>query len=126
MIDPETSTIEYASAAGPRPVLIEGDKMSPIGEDRGEPLGGERFSPEKGSRQLHGGDKVVVCSNGVTDVKSGEGVALGLQGLAQMLKKLSSRDADHLPPAINEAVQHYRGQRAQLDDITIVAVDIST
>ena len=66
------------------------------------------------------GDRLYLYSDGLVDVRDGAGLMFGQERLEKVVR--DNRDRRRLFEEINEAVESFRGDRAQEDDITLVEV----
>ena len=118
--------VTLANSGLPYPIRCSGDVCAQI-ELPGVPLGSFPGSTyDEVTYALHAGDLFVFCSDGVSEAMNDE----GQEFTAERLLDVVSRSRD-LPPArlverIFGAVSEWRGETPPNDDMTAVAVRITT
>jgi sigma-B regulation protein RsbU (phosphoserine phosphatase) len=126
LFDFKRRSVTIANSGLPYPIRFSGGTVSQI-ELPGVPLGAFAGSTyDELSFDLAAGDVYVFCSDGVFEAND----ALGLEFGAERLMKVVE-DARHLPArglvdAIFDAVLEFRGETPPNDDMTAVALKITT
>lgn len=124
IVDMEKNTITYANAGHPAPVLLNkcGEILLLTGE--GFPLGMFPFSEyELHTKELLPGDKVILYTDGIYDVKNVQGDILGLPRFLEMVKNLSCASGQETLDAIIAEVNRFAGDRPKPDDICLIVME---
>jgi serine phosphatase RsbU (regulator of sigma subunit) len=116
--------LTYVRAAQDRPLLSRPGRLP-------EPLsGGGRFLGmiddlhlEEYTVDLRPGDRLLLYSDGVTDMLNESGESYGLERLAPAFGAAGQTDDDTLTTLIQE-VQRWRGTAAAYDDVTMLLVEV--
>jgi len=74
--------------------------------------------------RLEPGDKLVLCTDGITDAIDGEGDFFGTGRLEELLRQSAQIGAEGLCQRIADAVSRHAGQEPQWDDQTILILEI--
>jgi serine phosphatase RsbU (regulator of sigma subunit) len=124
-ITPRRVTI--CSAAMP-PVMLRRTSSGAVEElgEGGLPLGGN-LSPSYSEHvaQLGPGDTLLFASDGLTELLDPSGRAFGYDRAAAVLREAGDEPASQSVQRLNEALTAWRGERAQVDDVTLVVVRVS-
>jgi sigma-B regulation protein RsbU (phosphoserine phosphatase) len=67
---------------------------------------------------------VVIGTDGITETRNLSGEFFGAERVRQIVRANASRSAAHIQAAVIEAVQRFRGQAPQEDDVTLVVVKL--
>jgi sigma-B regulation protein RsbU (phosphoserine phosphatase) len=114
----------YGSAGHPPPIL-----RHPTGAleilDAGGPVIGS--GQNKGYRQeeirLQPGDKIVLYTDGVLDLRNPTGVFFGKQRLYDALQTYGSHSAQKLVDALTHATYEFAGNARNRDDISLMVIE---
>jgi sigma-B regulation protein RsbU (phosphoserine phosphatase) len=126
-IDPQAKTLRWVRA-GHEPALI----YDPVGETFRE-LGGEGMAmgvldtAEYRDYTQPGwepGSVIVIGTDGITETRNTAGAFFGAERVRQVVRANASRSAAGIQSAVIEAVQGFREQAAQEDDVTLVVVKL--
>lgn len=115
--DAERPSVEVANAGHPPPLLHRGDEMRELGP-RGVVLGRFDSSYESESIALQPGDRIVAYTDGVIEALNARGEAFSEERLRDAIR--SGAGADE----IAGAVRKWRDENSDVDDVTIVIVDV--
>jgi sigma-B regulation protein RsbU (phosphoserine phosphatase) len=123
--DLKRRTVTLANAALPYPIRCSGDACEQI-HLPGIPLGSFAGAAyDELTFDFSAGDTYVFCTDGVSEAFSGAGEEFGTDRLIEVVKARRHGAAAEIVDAIFDAVQAFRGDRAQSDDMTAVAVRIT-
>ena len=126
LFDVKRRVVTIANSGLPYPVRYSGDTVSQV-EVPGIPLGlfaGSTY--DEISFDLVPGDVYVFCSDGVYDANDARGREFGTERLLQVVTDTRQKPAREIVDAIFAAVQDFRGDTAPNDDMTAVAVRITS
>jgi len=70
------------------------------------------------------GSVVVIGTDGITETRNGSGELFGSERVRQIIRANASRSAADIQAAVIEAVQAFRGDAPQEDDVTLVVVKL--
>jgi sigma-B regulation protein RsbU (phosphoserine phosphatase) len=123
--DLKRRTVTLANAALPYPIRCSGDGCEQI-HLPGIPLGSFAGAAyDELTFDFLAGDAYVFCTDGVSEAFSRAGEEFGTDRLIEVVKTQRYGTAAEIVDAIFDAVQAFRGDRAQSDDMTAVAVRIT-
>jgi len=112
--DAETSTLEYALAGHPAPIVLGEERDHAVPELTPPPIG---VGPTTGFRQtrlaLRAGSRVCFFTDGVIERRSSKGAMLGREGLALSLAEVEERIT------AEAALERVAGPGRGADDITV-------
>jgi sigma-B regulation protein RsbU (phosphoserine phosphatase) len=126
VFDLKRRVMTLANSGLPYPIRCSGDTCAQI-ELPGVPLGSFQGSTyDEVAFALHSGDLFVLCTDGVFEAMDAQGQEFTAARLLEVVEKHR-----HLPPSavvngIFEAVHEWRGETPPNDDMTAVAVRITT
>ncbi len=128
VLDPESSSIEIATAGHPAPLVERDGEFVPLvmephlvlGVDPTEEYATEGFILEAGA-------SVMLYTDGVVEAQAEDGEQYGVKRLVEVLRKVSGegeggREPQRRIAGVLEDVKRFCGKRELLDDVTIVAV----
>jgi sigma-B regulation protein RsbU (phosphoserine phosphatase) len=125
LFDLKRRNVVLANSGLPYPVRCTADGCGQI-ELPGVPLGSfPGVTYDQVTLPLAAGDFFVFCSDGVFEAFNEQGQEFGAQRLIEIVGAGRSRTARGLVDGIFEEVQAFRGDAAQNDDMTAVAVKIT-
>lgn len=123
--DDTTRTMTFANAGhGPPRVRSSAGVVSPLGRQRSVPLGidfEESFAVER--HTFSPGDTLVLYTDGVTETRDRTDELFGTDRLDKTLAKIDSDPANTIA-AILSAVNAFKGEVEQTDDVTLLAARV--
>jgi phosphoserine phosphatase RsbU/P len=126
VFDLKRRTLTLANSGLPYPIRCSGGTVSQI-ELPGVPLGSFAGSTyDELSFQLSRGDAYVFCTDGVFEANDGLGREFGAERLLKVVGDNKDRSARDMVDAIFAAVWAFRGDTPPNDDMTAVALRITT
>jgi sigma-B regulation protein RsbU (phosphoserine phosphatase) len=126
LFDMKRRSVTLANSGLPYPIRCSGETVSQV-EIPGVPLGlfaGSTY--DEISFELAAGDVFVFCSDGVYDANDARDREFGTERLLQIVNDTRQQPAREIVDAIFSAVQDFRGDTAPNDDMTAVAVRITS
>jgi sigma-B regulation protein RsbU (phosphoserine phosphatase) len=118
--------LTIANSGLPYPIRSSGGTVSQI-ELPGVPLGSfEGTCYDELTFDLAAGDLYVFCTDGVFEANDALGREFGAERLLQVVQESCTRSAREVVSAIFAAVQEFRGDTPPNDDMTAVALRITT
>ena len=121
-----SGTLTLSNSGLPYPLRRSGGECSQI-ELPGVPLGSfPGVAYDEISFDLHQGDVFVFCTDGIFETLSPDGVEFGSGRLCRLVQEQGARKPREIVDAIFDAVTRFRGDRPQDDDMTAVAVTITS
>ena len=126
IVDARCGTVRFCQAGYPHPVLAGGEGRPALVGDGGLPVGllsGATF--ENQEIAIRPGDRLVICSDGVTEAESSAGVHFGSERLCALIRDRSPREATELPRAIVSSLDDWRGGLPLEDDLTVLVLERS-
>jgi sigma-B regulation protein RsbU (phosphoserine phosphatase) len=126
VFDFKRRSLTMANSGLPYPIRCNGDSVSQI-ELPGVPLGSFAGSSyEELTFELAQGDVYVFCSDGVWEAQDGLGREFGSERLLHVVKQAGGKSARDIVDAIFSAVWSFRGDTPPNDDMTAVAIRITS
>jgi phosphoserine phosphatase RsbU/P len=117
--------VSMANSGLPYPMRCVGPTCTQI-ELPGMPLGSFAGATyDEVSFELNAGDVFVFCTDGIFEAFSPDGQEFGTERLMRVIEGHRQHSARQIVDAIFEAVQSFRAERHQSDDMTAVAVKIT-
>jgi sigma-B regulation protein RsbU (phosphoserine phosphatase) len=126
-VDPKSRRIEYAGAGHPSLLLC-----SPAGacrelESDGPILGiGIDYEWTGGSAQVEAGERILLYTDGVTEVFGPSQSQFGLSGLKSELSAARSRPSEQVLPSIMQALERFSDGAPFHDDVTLLFIEIDS
>ena len=117
------STLDYCSAGHPPALLLRGDGKLESLSDGGPVLG---VVPEAwfdcGSVQLHAGDVILVCSDGILESFNDSEQEFGSRRLEAEFRRAHGGSAEAMLFSVLGAVQDFAAPHPLTDDMTLVLI----
>lgn len=126
VIDPRTRLFTYVRAGHERPYLLRNGDLQPFDGD-GVALGllaGDEFHVTEQQITLSQGDKLVLYTDGLSDVLNSEDELFDRSRLEPLLRSNSNRAPETLCESVFAALDQYRGDTEQYDDMTLLVVEV--
>jgi sigma-B regulation protein RsbU (phosphoserine phosphatase) len=125
VIDSEEEELHWASA-GHEAALVYSAARDEFSELSGKdiPLGIEAdWTFHEGSRRgFETGEVIVLGTDGIWETRNEAGEQFGTERLKDIVRRSAGRTAEEIRDAVTQAVDAFRGERAQQDDVTLVVV----
>jgi serine phosphatase RsbU (regulator of sigma subunit) len=122
--DPKARAVNLSSAGHPFPYLIRGSSLKPV-VLLGQPLGAAAdasYAPSK--VELLAGDLLVWFTDGVIECENQNGEQFSERRLRAVCQRAASGGAVGVRDAVIEAVDAFRGESPQCDDVTLMVASI--
>ncbi len=113
--------------AGHDPALIYDPSMDAFDELKGQgmPLGvDDSFEYDSFHRGLEPGQVVVIGTDGIWEMHNKAGEMFGKEALMEIIRNNHTASARQIVDTVTEALEQFRGDEAQEDDITLVAIKV--
>ena len=126
LFDLKRRVVTFANSGLPYPIRCRGDAVSQV-EIAGVPLGlfaGSTY--DEISFDLAPGDVFIFCSDGVYDANDARGREYGTDRLLKVVQDMRQQPAREIVDAIFSSVQDFRGDTPPNDDMTAVALRITS
>lgn len=125
LLDAATGTLIYANAGHNAPILIRKDGASVQLEQGGTVLGPfPEWEFEQGEARLSSGDRVLLFTDGITEVRNTYGEEFGEERLNGLLIAKRELGAAELQKAVMSAVSEFSGGNFQ-DDATLIVLSVN-
>jgi sigma-B regulation protein RsbU (phosphoserine phosphatase) len=72
----------------------------------------------------HPGTVIVIGTDGITETRNPSGELFGSANLRDVIRDHAAKPVDRILSAVIEAVQDFRGESPQEDDVTLVVVKL--
>jgi sigma-B regulation protein RsbU (phosphoserine phosphatase) len=126
VVEPRSHQFIFARAGHERPYLVRDGQLHPL-EGEGIPLAlleEAEFSLTEQSIRLAQGDKLLLYTDGLTDVLNSEGQLFERSGLEQLFLTQAHLTPNALCGSVFDALNRYRGVTEPFDDMTILVVEM--
>lgn len=124
-LDATTGTLTYANAGHNAPILIRKDGALLLLERGGTVLGPfPEWEFEQGETSLRSGDRVLLFTDGITEIRNRDGEEFGEQRLNNLLISNRELGAAELQQAVMSAVAGFSGGDFQ-DDATLIVLSVN-
>jgi serine phosphatase RsbU (regulator of sigma subunit) len=127
-LDPCARTLTYASAGHVTGYLLDsGGEVRERLDSTGIPLGmlAGRSFPSGPTLALEPGEMVVLFTDGITEIGEPE-EAFGERRLLEFIKDHRHDSASRIVDGLHESATHFRAERPQIDDMTVVICKIES
>ena len=122
-LDPSTGCLDYCSAGHPPALLLRSDGQLDSLSEGGPMLGVvPAASFGQGRVQLHAGDVLLICSDGILESFNQEDQEFGSDRLEAELRRTRRVSADSVLFSVLGAVQDFCAPRPLTDDMTLAIV----
>lgn len=121
IIELKTGEVEVLNAGHISPFIVDNNRTTIFTRSENPPVGimkGLDFKPQKFT--LKPGERIVLLTDGVTDIKNKKGKLLGIEGVKKTIGKYST-SADFKGDFLKE-IDKYIQETTQPDDITMITV----
>jgi sigma-B regulation protein RsbU (phosphoserine phosphatase) len=124
VFDPATGTLRYVNAGHPPPMVLRRDGSVGWLKTGGAPVGMfPDWIYEEGAVQLHPGDKVLACTDGVIEALNPDGEEWGVEGFLKAAAESDAHCAENVVDAIFTSMDEF-SRGCQKDDATVVALQV--
>ncbi|MGH9873477.1 MAG: PP2C family protein-serine/threonine phosphatase [Pyrinomonadaceae bacterium] len=122
-LDPFSGRLDYCSAGHPPALLLRADGKLELLSEGGPLLGvipGASFA--KGFADLHAGDLLLVCSDGILESANEDDEEFGSARLEAQLRSARTDCADAVLFSVLGSVQDFAATRPLVDDMSVVVI----
>lgn len=126
VIERDSRRMAYTRAGHDWPVLLREGRSSLLAGD-GTPLGiltTPEFRLTEEQLDLHPGDRLVLYTDGLTDLNSPEGLLFDRERLCGLLRRHAALPANGLCEALFKDLQEYQGSAEQSDDMSALIMEV--
>lgn len=112
-------------AAGAPPIMrMDASGKVDVLQVQSTPLGDEAFALSVVERPLSAGDRVLLFTDGVSELVTTTGRPFGLAGVRKLLVATRAQGAAQVRAAFVERLRELQGGRPQDDDISLIVIDV--
>lgn len=125
LIDTNKMSIEFVNSGEAYPILLRNGKAAYLrflNRSRGF-IGGKGFSAGKVSLKLNHGDRFIVFSSSLPELKNSDGKQLGLSGIIRFIEKKSGTQREVIDSLLDYAY-NYTGRVERRKDLSVVSFSI--
>jgi protein phosphatase len=118
--------MSFAGAGHPPAMIVQPGKKPRLLESRSTVLGvlPDAVDAEPALEvQLEAGDRIVLYTDGITDVFNSQGRMLGVAGVQRFVQETATLPLDQMKRAILERVAEWR-EGPSTDDISLILVEV--
>ena len=124
LIDTRGGVVSFVNAGHPRPHLVSSTgETKQIDSKPALPLGVRRQARfQTRTLQIHPGDALFVCSDGVFEAVNGKGDLFSIERMGQLLQQANTAEPREMVRIIKDAVDVFTGGAPRTDDLTALAL----
>jgi serine phosphatase RsbU (regulator of sigma subunit) len=124
ILDLKTRLFSYARAGHEPPLLLHPDgSVERLPHSAGMAVGlWDPITIDEREVTLASGDTLIMYTDGMTDCRSPEGEAFGLDRIKNLLSELTKLNAQQISDKLLETLQGYQNGAKQDDDVTLVTI----
>jgi sigma-B regulation protein RsbU (phosphoserine phosphatase) len=125
VVDCATRRMVFSRAGHDRPLLLRAGKAQSLSGD-GTPLGtlSDEFRLTQEEIQLAPGDRLVLYTDGLTDVAALDGALFGLERLVTLLEASGGLPLEGMGAALFAHLLEYQGEAEQYDDMSLLVMEV--
>ncbi len=121
----ENRQLTYCNAGHNPPILLHADRTIEYLTEGGTVLG---FLPNQEyiqkTIQLHPGDYLVLYTDGITEIRNGQGEEFGEERLEKLLQTHYGQSPKELKNEIITSIRHFSGKMVFEDDVTLIIMQL--
>jgi len=126
VLDCVRGVLTYSNAGHPEPILLHPDGGIELMDKGGTIIGIGGILPfEEDQKVLQRGDKIILYSDGVTELQNPDGDLFGADRLRSLVRDARDRPIDNLLDLIHSALSEFRDTCQPQDDITLLGIEFS-
>jgi phosphoserine phosphatase RsbU/P len=126
VVDHALRKLTYTRAGHERPLLLRAGQAQML-QGEGTVLGildGADLNLSQEEITLQDGDRLVLYTDGLTDVANDQGAFFGLQRLVSLVTAQDGKTSQEICQAVYDGLAGYRGATEQFDDMTLLVIEI--
>jgi eukaryotic-like serine/threonine-protein kinase len=124
LLQPGTGALSWWNAAGTPMLCMHADGSVDVFRAAGTPLGMGTPSFGYKTGELHGGERILMVTDGFIETQTQSKRALGMRGLIKMLEATRGESIEDARAHLAQSIDRMRGASVQDDDITFVLIDL--
>ena len=122
-IDLDDRSLSWWSAGAPPIYIISANGKLLVLSDRSSPLGAGVFNPSNGKESFEPGQRLLIFTDGLTELANATGSEFGDRGLRKYLARSRRMNAVDARDTLLSDLNAWRGENLPDDDITYIILD---
>lgn len=124
VLNATNGTLTYSNAGHPEPILLHSDGSMDTMDKGGTIIGMGGILPfEEEQKALEIGDKIILYSDGVTELQAPTGDLFGVERLRSLARDNTDRPIKELLDTIHSSLVEFGGGHAPQDDLTLLGIE---
>ncbi len=121
----EDGILTYSNGGHPHPILLHPDGTMDFLDKGGTIIGIGGIIPyEQEQRGLQRGDKIILYSDGVTELQNPQGDLFGLDRLSQLISETRNRPIPDVLEKIHSSLMEFVGPDGPQDDLSLLGIEV--
>jgi len=117
--------LTYSNAGHPQPILLHLDGTMKLLEKGGTIVGLGGIIPYEEERiSLHRGDKIILYSDGVTELQNPQGNLFGMERFTHLVQKAAKQSIKDALETIHSSLMEFAGHHGPQDDLSLLGMEI--
>ena len=118
--------LTYSNAGHPQPLLVHRDGSIDFLDKGGTIIGLDGIIPfEQEKKPLKTGDRIILYSDGVTELQDSDGMLFGMERLIDLLRLGKEQPLVSLVESIQHCLIEYSGYDELQDDMSLLAIEVT-